>query len=124
MNTIGALRDLKPEFINIPAICEHPDTVYAKMIQKDVDKGKNRRLSSDETALQMAEMIAGIDFPTTLGCFDNSMFFQADTNLIKFHSVEHRSKESAKRLAARIERAVQKQERRVDVKNLDRRCWD
>ncbi|MFH1134138.1 MAG: radical SAM protein [Nanoarchaeota archaeon] len=98
IHTVQALQRLRPEFINIMTIGEHPDTDYARMM----DEEGIPRLTDGETALQLADIVEGIGFPTTLGCFDNSGYLGSDTNPVKFPSMKIVDHRESRVLAERI----------------------
>jgi hypothetical protein len=111
-STLNALRALEPKFINLMTIKEHPGSAYAKWMDRAEQKGDNRRLTQAEIGIQIADFIAGIDFPTTIGCFDNSCYLGENTNAIHFPSVDIDGVGSQIILADKIRTAVHKQSKR------------
>jgi radical SAM superfamily enzyme YgiQ (UPF0313 family) len=86
-DTVRALNYLKPEFINLTTIKEHPGTAYARRMDKQEMEGTNRRLTPSEVSEQIAAIVEGLFFDTKIGCFDNSCYLGEDTNPLKFPSV-------------------------------------
>jgi len=120
-NTLQALRELKPEFINLMSIKEHPGSRYAKKMDVDEQKGENRRLTAKEAALQTADFIAGLDFPTTIGCFDNSTYLGEDTNLVHFPSFKLDGNGTEKILADVLRETVQNGQTSLDQRMIEER---
>ena len=115
--TLDALRALKPRFINIMTLNEDPKSRYKTIMDKEVEAGTNRRLTPEETTEQIADLIEGISFETTIGCFDNSMYLGRNTNRVRFRSVEIEPwfRENQKRLADRIRTAAHSDATEVSI---------
>ncbi|MBT3985510.1 radical SAM protein [archaeon] len=115
--TLDALRMLRPKFINIMTISEDPKSRYKREMDREVEAGTNRRLTEIETSEQIADLVEGLDFETTIGCFDNSMYLGRDSNKVKFRSVKIDPvlRETHKKLADRIRTAAQTGETEVSV---------
>lgn len=86
--TVQVLNKLEPSFINLMTIHPHQDSVYARRMKTEFLKGENRPLTPAEVAEQIARIIEGINFETTVGCFDNSTYLGVDTNPVKFPSTK------------------------------------
>jgi radical SAM superfamily enzyme YgiQ (UPF0313 family) len=82
--TVRILNRLRPSFVNLTTIMAHPETLYARKMEREIEEGTNRPLSSGEVAEQIAQIIEKLDFETKIGCCDNSLYLGANTNPINF----------------------------------------
>jgi hypothetical protein len=66
-DTVNLLNHIRPEWVTFIGLKVEPKTPYARWIEREEAKKKNRSLTSAEVAEQTAQMIEGLDFETTIG---------------------------------------------------------
>jgi radical SAM superfamily enzyme YgiQ (UPF0313 family) len=72
--TAKVLERIKPDFLTFMGINAAPNSLYAKKMQEETERGENRPLTNKEKAQQMIEIIQTMpSFKTKIGCFKSEI---------------------------------------------------
>jgi hypothetical protein len=114
--TVEVLQRLKPKFLNLMTIKEHPGSEYAKWIDEQTRKNDNRRMTPDEIEEQIAEFVSRLGFGTIINSLDNSSYLGEDTNPVHFNANTWRRPGLDIILAGRIRDGVKTEDGMIDVR--------
>lgn len=115
-DTVAVLNRVRPEWTTFIGLKINPNTPYSKRITREENTGTNRRLTPYEIALQTAEIIEGISYPTRIGVYGSDVHTFGENPVSFPSSYQVYNHEQAGALALQIRSAA-------DRKYSEKRQW-